>query len=499
MSIRTAISAFAHRGARRGTAATFVAYSGVLTLALLLLSAWITPAAKQSDLEMLALYLQSRPPFHPNLDPSLWTTLALADVFAVWTLALAGFVLAPAMVAAAVANERRAGTLDQLRTTPLSALGLGCGLIVGVPARLYLLCAGPLALHVVASLSGALPLGACLQTLVILAAGAALSCVFGLLVALAPRQESGGAFAALGVAGVLGGFGLLTLLFPNDRHMVAWSFLHPGGALDAAMLAPATLWRRMIVGPWNGHFDSPSYVSTLGLIPVLSVALSLVGAALGLRAACRKLAAPQLPLFSKPLAVALFAFATVALVPPAWLYDASFDFDASAAYGFSLFMLPVVVVLGLFASPSAEAWAVSVRRGGGLGWTADDAPAHRAVWLMEALWAACLVTLVSRHWMHPMSGDETVALAWTVLLALTLPVYFLFASTRYATAPARWAFGVAVAAHLICQMIAIGIVRNRDVRGFVGTFVTLAGIAALAVPAWTIWRQRVLRNRILAR
>ena len=82
---------------------------------------------------------------------------------------------------------------------------------------------------------------------------------------------------------------------------------------------------------------------------------------------------------------------------------------------------------------------------------------------------------------------------------MTLPVYFLFASTRYATVPARWAFGVAVAAHVVAQIIAIAIVRGGEARGFAGTYVTLAGIGAVAVPAWTAWRQHVLRLRTLAR
>ncbi|MGZ3430161.1 MAG: hypothetical protein ACXVCV_26095, partial [Polyangia bacterium] len=151
MSLAVAISAFGHRGARRGAAASFLVYSFVLTLALVLLAGWIAPEARLSDLEAVRVWAQMRPPYTPALDPSLWTTLNLADVFALWALALCGFVLAPAMVAAAVANERRAGTLDQLRTTPLSPLALAAGMIVGVPARLYLLCAGPLALHVMAA------------------------------------------------------------------------------------------------------------------------------------------------------------------------------------------------------------------------------------------------------------------------------------------------------------------------------------------------------------
>ena len=64
---------------------------------------------------------------------------------------------------------------------------------------------------------------------------------------------------------------------------------------------------------------------------------------------------------------------------------------------------------------------------------------------------------------------------------------------------ARWAFGVAVAAHVVAQMIAVGIVRSGDARGFAATYVTLAGIAGVAVPAWTAWRQHALKVRTLAR
>ena len=439
------------------------------------------------------------PPYSPQLDPSLWTTLALGDVLALWVLALGGFVLAPAMVAAAVANERRAGTLDQLRTTPLSPLALALGMIVGVPARLYLLCVGPLVLHVLAALAGPMPLTTLVASLAVLAAGTAASCALGLCVALAPRQESGGTFAALGVAALLGVFAFTTSVFACDRHLVAWSFLHPAGALDAVMLAPHGLWRRMVVGPWGGHFDSEGYRTALPLVPLASVAASLAFGAMLLGAACRKLAAPQLPLFGKRQAVALFVFAGAVVVGPLVAADKLGDFDANAAYGFSALLLPALVAVGLFATPTFEAWALTVRAQKRVGWSSDDAAAHRAVWLMELGWGVALVALLGNHRLHAFGSDEPLAMAWTALLAVTLPIYFLFASTRYATVAARWAFGVAVAAHLLAQIIAIGIVRGGESRGFAGTFVTLAGIAAVLVPAWTAWRQHVLKVSTLAR
>ena len=494
--IRVAISAFAHRGAR---GRSFVVYSALLAVALLALAAWIAPSARQADAEMLALYLRQPSPYnHPDLLPSLWTTLALADVFACWMLALAGFVVAPAMVAAAVAHERRAGTLDQLRTTPLSPLALAAGMIVGIPARLYLLCLGPLVLHFAAAIVGPLPLAACAQSLAVLLAGTAASCALGLCVALAPRQESGGTFAALGVAALLAVFGFVTGAFATDRHMVAWAWLHPSGAFDAVMLQPHGLWRRMAIGPWGGHFDNADYTRILPLVPMASVAASLTLAALLVGAACRKLGAPARPLFGKRQALVLFALTCASLVLPLWAADRWSSFDESAAYGFTMLLLPPLVVLGLFATPTFEAWALTARRGIRARWYGDDAAAHRAVWLMELFWALLAYALL-HHRGYWFNRDESSALLWATWLALTLPIYFLFASTRYATVAARWAFGVAVAAHVVCQMIAIGLVRDRELHGFSGTFVTLAGIAGVAVPAWVAWRQRVLKVRTLAR
>lgn len=496
MSIRAAISAFAYRGARRGTAVTFLVYSGVLTVVLLALAAWIVPEARRADVLLIQSWTESGA-YRPHVDPSLWTTLALADVFACWVLALAGFVLAPAAVAAAVAGERRAGTLDQLRTTPLSALGLACGFVVGVPVRLYLLCVGPLAIHVAAGVIGPLPLGTLVQSLAVLAVGTAAACVLALCVALAPRQETGGAFAALGVAALLGVGGLTAASIAGDRHAVVWSYLHPAGAFEAVMLAPDGLWRRMVFGPWSGPFDEASYVAHLGLVPLLSVAASLAFGAMLLGAACRKLAAPEVPLFGKRQAVALFVMAAAALLGPLVGRDELFDFNLSAAYAFSITLLPVVVVVGLFASPTFEAWAMALRRGQRQRWSADDAAPHRAVWLMVALWAVAAGVLAGRHTLvHALDGDEALALGWSLLVALTLPVYFLFASTRYSGLAARWAFGVAVAAHLLCQMIGIGVVRDHDWGGVAGTFATLAAIAAVAVPAWVAWRQRVLARSL---
>src|SRR5688572_2037603 len=134
MSVHAAISAFALRGSRRGEAWKWLAYSGGLTALFLLCAHWICSGIEEVPVEQLP-----------------WSVMGLADVFAVWALGVMAFVIAPALVTATVAEERRQGTLDQLRTTPLSPLALLGGLVIGAPARLYLLCAGPLALHGVAT------------------------------------------------------------------------------------------------------------------------------------------------------------------------------------------------------------------------------------------------------------------------------------------------------------------------------------------------------------
>src|SRR5207248_7485733 len=102
MSVGAAISAFTFRGARGRTLATSLAYAAGIAALVLLLAAWIVSAEREQS----ALVRDDVP----------WSILGLADVFAVWLLGLGAFVLGPAVVAATVASERRAGTLDQLRT-----------------------------------------------------------------------------------------------------------------------------------------------------------------------------------------------------------------------------------------------------------------------------------------------------------------------------------------------------------------------------------------------
>src|SRR5262249_32646895 len=162
-------------------------------------------------------------------------------------------------------------------------------------------------------------------------------------------QESGGTFAALGVAALLGMFSFMTSLFACDRHMVAWSYLHPAGALDAVMLGQHGLWRRMVVGPWGGSYESEGYRMAAPLGALASVVASLTFGAMRLGAACRKLASPERPLFGKRQAVALFAFAAATVVGPLVAAEHLGDFDSNAAYGFSALLLPVLASVGLFA------------------------------------------------------------------------------------------------------------------------------------------------------
>jgi hypothetical protein len=492
MSIRQSISAFYHRSIRPRHAYELVAYSGGVVLLLLLLSAWICAQGREAP----------PPYYYPNLQvpPIPWNELALADIFGVGLMALALFVLAPATVAATVAGERRTGTLDQLRTTPLDPLALVAGLVVGAPARFYLLCAGPMALHVAAGLTGVIPPETLLASTVTLAVGGAACMMLALTLALAPRQDTGGAFVALGVAAVIGMGGFVALAMVGDRSAVRWAFLHPAGALSASYLQFDGLWRHLTTSYWSfDKFHETSYIGALAVMPVVGTLFAVLGGLILTRAACRKIASPHLPLFGKPQAVLLFALVAAALILPLDEHEPSARTAGMVPLVFGLLLLPVLSMIGLFATPAFESWALALRRQHRHGAWTDGGSPHVAVWSMLAVFIALLMARTgSIGFPYLMRDHHAVSFMWGCGLAATLPIYMLFATTRFVTAGARWAFGVAIGAHLLFQAIGIGVMSDGYLDRTETMIIEMATLTGVVVPVWVMWRQRALRKRVLA-
>jgi hypothetical protein len=474
--IAATISAFAHRGVRRRHALELLAYSGGIVALLLLLAAWICAQGREAP-----------PPFY-KIPPIPWNELGLADMFAVYLLGMAAFVIIPAQVAAVVASERRGGTLDQLRTTPIEPLGLLAGLLFGVPARLYLLCAGPVALHVLCGLTGVIHFDTMIASLATLGTGGLFCTVLALVVALAPRQDSGGTFVALAVAAFLFGSGILTMALVGERSGIHWAFMHPAGALQAELVSHEGLWRALLSHWWNrDKFAEPAYSGQLSLQPVLAALLSVTAGLVLARGACRRLAAPHLPLLSKTQALALFGLGAASLILP-----------STAPLVFSLLLLLFAALLGLLATPTVEAWLMGLRDKRVRPFADDTAP-HAAVWSMLALFLALVAARIGGHGFPELwRGRDWTALAWGCGLAATLPIYLLFASTRYATAGARVTFCAGISAFLLMQAIAVGCTLGGMRDGAETSFVEFAAVLGLAVPIWVGWRQRVLRAKLLA-
>ncbi len=488
MSLGIAVNAFANRGVRRRQAFEFMLYSGALVVVLVLLASWIVSNAEHAP----------RRAYYYDAPPIPWSVLGLADIFALILLGLGGFVLAPASVAATVASERRSGTLDQLRTTPLDPLSLVMGFIIGAPARFYLLCAGPLALHVVCGLTGVIPVGTMIASVVTLAVGTLACTMVGLALSLAPQQDTGGPFISLGVAGLLGFTGFIAAAMSTERDASHWAFIHPAGALNAVMLAHDGLWRAISIGPWSlDKFAEPSMAGALALSPILSVMASLAGGALLARAACRKLAQPQRPLFSKGQALALFSLACAVVILP---LDVARVHMSDRQTGitpliFGIFLLPILCATALLATPDFKNWALALRSGKKSGLLGDGAAPHLMVALMLSVFlAGCVIAL------HGLPNRERhlAALAWACYTALTIGPFALFATTRYTTTATRTAFSVAVCAHLLFQMICIGLASEGHSGETERMMLEIGGFLALAIPAWVLYRQRVLRKKTLA-
>ncbi|HEX2570913.1 MAG TPA: hypothetical protein VH877_15245 [Polyangia bacterium] len=497
MDTMTAVSAFAYRSARRGTALQIVAYSIGLTAVLLLVAAWIcgteTAATPTWRLRHDGLYRLPE-----GLREIPWEVLPLADLLVLGFLVLALLVVAPAAVAAAVASERRAGTLDQLRATPLSAGALLGGLIAGAPARVYLLCAGPLVFHAACGVLGVIAPATLVATLAVLATGTLASVLLGLAAGLAPRSDASGTWVALCVAGVLGFGGVVTSVMALTPEGSRWAFFHPAGALAAALVEYDGLGRRLLVSPWNlDRFHDGGYLVRLALAPLWSSLAALAMAALLYRACCRKLVRPHLPTLSKGQALLAFVASAAALVLP--LGGLRVAMSSSSLLGATT--LGAVLLLGsgtllvALATPSFELWALGLRQGRRGGWWEDAAAPHGTAWLMLAA-AMGLIGLVTGGY-QALPERGVVALGWTAVVAASVPCLALFWATRYSTAASRWGWGAALVAYLVCQVVAIVLVADRE-RNFGMVYVQLMAMSGLLLPAWVVLRQHFLRRATLS-
>lgn len=484
MTIPGAIKAFAGRSVSGRHALQLLLYSAGIA-GLLLLAAWIC------DVE------HARAARYPELyDAAVWDTLALADIFSVLVLGAALLVIVPAAVATTVAGEQRSGTLEQLRTTPIQPLGLLLGLVLGAPARLYLLCAGPLALHLACSLAGHTPPEVVIGPVVVMAVGGLAFSLTGAAIGLAQSRERG-AMLTLGLAGFFAGSGLLACALAQHPDSARWSFLHPAGAVYAQLLTSSELWQHVVGGSWSWYVrEYPGYTTTLGLLPPLAVAFFGAVAAVLARAGCRKVARPELPLLSKVQALALFGLTAAAVVLPN-LLERALPADQASARVLACFalLLPVMGILAAFASPGRDLWSIALRRGRRLGLLDDDAPPHRLVWIMiAALFCLCCVAFWGAGFPHQLQGHHLGALLWMLVLAATLPCYVLFGLTRFTSHRARTAYALGIIAHLALQAVAISFL-NVGIFAFQQTVLFKAALLlGLAVPAWIIWRQRVLRR-----
>jgi hypothetical protein len=210
------------------------------------------------------------------------------------------------------------------------------------------------------------------------------------------------------------------------------------------------------------------------------------------------LASPQQPLISKKQMVALFALAAASVIGPVPQSHYSHD-NAVAGFATGIILLPFAVALAALATPGFEAWALALRQSRRPRWSEDDASPYRGYFLMVLLFVAAL-TLRLSGFPSQMNHGEFIGFVWALATARTIPLFTMFANTRYSTGPARFAFSAAAFAHVLFQVIVIGIfaAQNGLPPAYSGAAVAVeAGILlAVIVPGWILYCQRRLRARV---
>lgn len=497
----TAISAFSARGAR-GRRGVLLVFSALLALVILGVSHQVAAraaeeaaaAARTEEVIVTPSYeVAPAPPPKPPLG-----ALEIADLIAMLILGGGLFVVAPAMAAAQVGEERRSGTLDLLRTAPLSPNQLVAGFLLGAPTSLYLLLAGPLAVHLAAGIAGVLPHGFLLGSLVLLVSGTAFMMLLSVLAALSIGREAPGGAASLGIAGVLGVFALVTMGLASDPFSATWAHLHPAGAMSVLYHSTDGPYRDALGSSW--YYDQSGYARYFALTslePILATLVYLAASGLLLLAARRALAGETPSRLSKAEAVGLFLVAALAIMVPMRIVMAPGDVEIGnlAALATALVLPYVACVLG--ATPSSSAYGAGRVRG-----LAGKASPWWAAVVMLGSAAASLLLLYGRCIAEIVDHGHHAVIALALAgLALTLPIYALFAATRLQTAGGRLAFWALVIVHMALQIPSIGVFFGpRTWHDPVPALLARLGITVgLIFPLVIAWRQRVGDRRLEAR
>lgn len=473
MLLDNALSAFVVRGTQ-GRRGVLLLYSALGTAALFLLSLVVAARAAED---------------HHHVDP-----LALADMLAMIFVSCALLMVAPAVVAAQVGEERRAGTLDLLRTAPLSPTMLAAGFVVGAPGGVYLLSAGPLALHCVATLFGRVPVTSSIEAVLLLGVGSVMLTLASMLTSLTLARSSNAGAAPMMIVGLLAIAALMSVGMASGEGSSAWAFVHPAGALASVY--------EQFPGPFQDALLSTYQLDQMthgaafawqSIEPLFALLVYAIGAAFMLVAARRALAGDPPAQLTKGEAIGLFALATFAVLVPlrATHVGEAVEHDPLAVTILSL--VPAYLLCVLSSTPSQAGYG----DGSAHGLSPRGAPLMAAALMIATVAGVSLAlfggaALAAFH----TPGSLCHAGAFTGL-ALTLPIYSLFVVTRVTTAAGRLAIVAALSVYVVTQLFAwtVGIdlaYREMDRSDEVPALLAHVGmVLGVVLPAFVAWRQRV--------
>lgn len=477
LAIAKTVGAFANRAYPKTLRKTYLLYSLALVLGVIAMAYWVV-SSKSAHNEGVWAY---------GYEPFVWVlsvamVLQVADIFAMIVLSIGGFVAVPAIVASVVANERKTGTMDQLRATPTQAIGLLFGFVLGVPARLYLLLSGLLALHLFVGAIGVVSLSTVLLTTLILLVGSIATALVGAALTIAPEKGKGGSSTAPVVSAVLA---LVCIVMANDG--IAWAFIHPAGAINAAYLTDSALWSHWLLDPWE--LDSIlHHPGNLLQAPILALAFAASGGAMLVLAAARRIANPDQPLLSPTAALGLFAIACFALIFP---FESHEWVHAEVMVVCGLALLPVMALLLIGTQTSARVWALTLRQSGRV--SARWALAFGMVGIAAGAMLIKTLTVSDVDYQYAEYAQMSInwfSLGWLAATALSLPIFNHFAAGRYQQTSHRMGYWGVICAHLLFQMFCIGYSHTKT-----GGPIAAGVLLAVALPGIVLWRTYALRLR----